>query len=463
MPKKYHIETKPAPDVAPRPNRFCVNVRKHRLIIHYFTELITYRTRFKVILNRPCIYDVYGRLVGGMAPRQWLCVGCLRCTTENPDLIEILCNPDFARQGDSYFRADFVDTINYEAQTGAVPVKGAGYRGKFGGEGWDGMWTDMSEIVRPTRDGIHGREYISTMVDIGEKPTFVTFDGQGQPVGCVPKIISLPLPILLDAPPASVTSERLVSIFAEAARQCETLSILPVAEIRKHRLDGNHIVPLVSPQDLKLLDSLSCEPRMIEITDWDEELYDRIKSLFPSSLVCLRLAYGDHFREKLLEFRNKGIRVFHLTADYHGKGENGEFVLDLIRQAHQTFIDAACRNEVTLLGSGGIIMAEHMAKAIICGLDAVALDTAPLVALQIRFTGECTDPENSHLVFNNKITSNWGVQRLKNLLASWHNQMLEIAGAMGIREVRRMRGEMGRAMFQKELEQDAFGGIKGYG
>jgi glutamate synthase domain-containing protein 2 len=108
-------------------------------------------------------------------------------------------------------------------------------------------------------------------------------------------------------------------------------------------------------------------------------------------------------------------------------------------------------------------MAEHMAKAIICGLDAVALDTAPLVALQIRFTGECTDPENSHLVFNNKITSNWGVQRLKNLLASWHNQMLEIAGAMGIREVRRMRGEMGRAMFQKELEQDAFGGIKGYG
>ena len=26
------------------------------------------------------------------------------------------------------------------------------------------MWTDMSEIVRPTRDGIHGREYISTSV-----------------------------------------------------------------------------------------------------------------------------------------------------------------------------------------------------------------------------------------------------------------------------------------------------------
>ena len=39
------------------------------------------------------------------------------------------------------------------------------------------MWTDMSEIVRPTRDGIHGREYISSSVDIGQKPPYLTFDG----------------------------------------------------------------------------------------------------------------------------------------------------------------------------------------------------------------------------------------------------------------------------------------------
>jgi len=40
---------------------------------------------------------------------------------------------------------------------------GRGYRGTFAGEGFDSIWTDMSEIVRPTRDGIHGREYINTM------------------------------------------------------------------------------------------------------------------------------------------------------------------------------------------------------------------------------------------------------------------------------------------------------------
>jgi hypothetical protein len=47
-------------------------------------------------------------------------------------------------------------------------------------------------------------------------------------------------------------------------------------------------------------------------------------------------------------------------------------------------------------------------------------------------------------------------------MASWRDQLLEILGAMGLREVRRLRGEMGRAMFMKTLEADAFAGIEGY-
>ena len=60
------------------------------------------------------------------------------------------------------------------------------------------------------------------------------------------------------------------------------------------------------------------------------------------------------------------------------------------------------------------------------------------------------------------MTVEWGAQRIKNLSAAWRDQLLEILGAMGLREVRRMRGEMGRALFQKELEREAFSGIEGY-
>ena len=96
---------------------------------------------------------------------------------------------------------------------------------------------------------------------------------------------------------------------------------------------------------------------------------------------------------------------------------------------------------LTLIGSGGIILAEHMPKAIICGLDAVALDAALMVALQAHFNGEYLDRETAALSFPPRLNTAWGVQRVKNLAAAWRDQLLEILGAMGLREVRRLRGE----------------------
>jgi glutamate synthase domain-containing protein 2 len=143
-------------------------------------------------------------------------------------------------------------------------------------------------------------------------------------------------------------------------------------------------------------------------------------------------------------------------------GRDGQFILDSIREAHKCFVDVGCRDEVTLLGSGGIVAAEHVPKAIICGLDAIGLDTPLLAALQAEFLGECVEREKSQFRLPRRLTVSWGVQRLKNLLASWRDQLLEVLGAMGLREVRRLRGEMGRALFQKELEREALFGIEGY-
>ena len=82
-------------------------------------------------------------------------------------------NSEYRKLGNAYWTPQIFGTTWLEAETGKVPVSGAGYRGKFSGHGFDSMWTDMSEIVRPTRDGIHGREYISTSVDIGRKPSIL--------------------------------------------------------------------------------------------------------------------------------------------------------------------------------------------------------------------------------------------------------------------------------------------------
>ena len=54
-----------------------------------------------------------------------------------------------------------------------------------------------------------------------------------------------------------------------------------------------------------------------------------------------------------------------------------------------------------------------------------------------------------------------GLTTLANLMAAWHNQLLEVMGAMGICEVRRLRGEVGRSMWFEDLERENFGPIFG--
>jgi len=457
---RYHIETQPARDIEKWPTRFSVKVDKIPFAKFLIDEILHYGPmNLQVILSRPCIYGVFSGPVGGFAPRPQHCVGCLRCTTEFPEFITVTPNPERRKLGDSYFTPNYIDTISYEVEEGNIPVKGAGYRGKFGGEGWDGMWTDMSEIVRPTRDGIHGREFISTSVDIGYKPNFLTFDDAGQPVGSTPNMVSIPLPMLFDIASPAMANDELCKSAALAAKEISSLVVIPVDHVIEHGLRGDHIVPLVSAGDEDKLASFP-PPRLLELNGWDEALYDFLRQKFPVTLISLRLSFSSS--EELLKFAKKGIHVFHFIADFHGRNPEGKFVLDLIRETHAVFVKAGIREEVTLLGGGGMIAAEHMPKAILCGLDAVALDTPLVVTLQGKFDGECADREKSRFIFPKNLNSTWGKQRLMNLAASWRDQLLEISGAMGIRETRRMRGEMGRAMFMSTLEADAFEGVVGY-
>lgn len=456
--RRYHIETKKTLHIKHYPHSFNVRVNRFKLAKFLFKELIQYRGNLNVVLSRPCVYGVFSGPLGGFAPREHLCVGCLRCTTQYPDMVTILRNPQRQELGDSYFLPYHVDAVSYEAQSGRIPIRGMGYRGKFGGAGWDGIWTDMSEIVRPTRDGIHGREFISTEIDMGAKKPYIELDKDQQPIGPFFPTLSLPIPFLFDAPPVEMIDETFASILSEVASQIHSLTILPIETIIKYGLKGAHIVPFVSSANNDLLSELKGEFRMIELENWNEETFKKIGLQFPHAIFVLRT----DFESDLLAYFKAGVRNFHLTANYHGQGKKGRFISDLIRDAHKVFVHADIREEVTLLGGGGIIAAEHLSKAIICGLDGVVLDTPLFVALQAQFAGPCVERSNSHFILPNKMTIEWGKQRLKNLTAAWRDQLLEILGAMGLREVRRLRGELGRAMFQKDLENEAFSDIEGY-
>ena len=196
--RRYHIDTEPMPELIPVPPRFRVRVKRAKLLTLIARELVETRGNFRVSLSRPCVYGVFSRPVGGLWPREENCVGCLRCTVEYPSMVRVEPNPLRARTCPPGLTPEQTETLLYEARTGRVPVRGAGYRGRFGGPGWDGVWLDMSEIVRPTRDGIHGRETISTAVEIGGKSKTLSFDERGVPVGGTPPLTWAEVPFILD-------------------------------------------------------------------------------------------------------------------------------------------------------------------------------------------------------------------------------------------------------------------------
>ncbi|MFQ5922985.1 MAG: glutamate synthase-related protein [Anaerolineales bacterium] len=448
---RYGVPIRPAPNSAPHPSRFKVKINRLGLAKLLIREMVQYRGNLDTVLSRPCVYGVFASPVGAFMAREEHCVGCLRCTVQHPNIVDILPNPERLDLGDSYIDPDMVETLLYEAATGRVPVRGAGYGGAFGGTGWDAIWTDMSEIVRPTRDGIHGREFISTSVQLGWKPLMHEFDARGNLVASPQSLIEIQHPVLFDRLP--MDEPQAYAATTAAAVTLETLAIVPVEQLDEQM---SRVVPLVDAQDIERLPAGNQSFRMIELNGWDPVAYAQLSSAFPRAVVALRLEVDADLSEPL----EAGVAVFHLTADYHGRTATG-FTLDAIRAAHESLIVQGIREQITLIGSGGITAAEHVPKAILAGLDAVAIETAALIALQAQFHGEVREMGAAQIELPLTDPA-WAAQRLVNLLGSWRDQLLEVLGAMGLREVRRLRGEIGRAMFQAEMEREAFAGIEAY-
>ena len=101
--------------------------------------------------------------------------------------------------------------------------------------------------------GSMGEEYISTEVDIGEKPPYIVFDEQRKPTGLVPETVKAPIPLLFDRLPPVAFNREVCEILSEAAAAVQTFAFMPFFEsIVKHGLKNIHLVPILKPQDFEL-------------------------------------------------------------------------------------------------------------------------------------------------------------------------------------------------------------------
>ncbi len=451
MYKRYHIETSPVELSTTKIGKFeirrsdaCLNCG--RCMIH-------------------CIYDVHKRdsddprLMSD--PVNHLCKNCFACIQNCPyHALDMVVNKEFEKLGNTYWTPQVIHTIWNEAEEGKIPVFGAGYRGRFRGSGFDDIWTDMSEIVRPTRDGIHGREYIATSVDLGRKLPWISDFRRLD----LPNSYEIQIPMLLDTSPLGLDSKSIILSTIRAAHKLGSFAFLDIKNY------GNELKPYLKSIALRCsLDKIAdldqvpwreinfielVLPRKFSISELEHAL-KKLKRENQAALISLGLTDPSLSEGILNQFKEERAGVLNFHADNDGQSYEGNiFICDSIRKAQLDLVKERMRGEVTILAKGGIAAAEHVPKIIICGADAAVLDLSLLVAAGCRVCKDCIlddcpaeiaklDPETSE-------------QRIINMICAWRDQLLEILSAMGIRDVRRLRGEKGRAMFYEEIERESF-------
>lgn len=445
--ERYHLNVKPAP---PKQQPAEFSVERSDDCIHCGRCV------------KACIYEAHKRdedprLIAD--PVEELCRGCFRCVQECPvGALTVYHNPAYLTLGDKNWTPNKITNIWFEAETGSIPVSGAGYRGAFAGSGFDSIWTDMSEIVRPTRDGIHGREYVSTSIDLGRRPSQLNFDAKGKLVTSPQRIVEIPLPLLFDTYQLKHKTGRFLKIASKAAQTINTFTFIGTkdcsVELKPY---AKHIIPVVEDEyDLK--NALDNRNHIVEVEYMSDtrSLLKELRRKAADSLISARISLLHPFESLVSDALQDEADIIHLCA-----GEAGVVMIDgvmahlkdALLRLHKSLVGMSVRDEVTLIVSGGIDVAEHMPKAIICGADATAIDTSTLVALGCCISDHSPSFQDCP-AFKDDLDEGWGVQRLVNLTWSWRDQLLEILGAMGIREARRLRGETGRAMFYDDVERE---------
>ncbi len=372
-------------------------------------------------VKRGCVYGFYRdeadtlRDDVGYLDYIYQCKGCLSCVQNcTKNILTRVMNPEFKRLGDSYYTPEIILSTWFQAETGRIPVSGSGYGGPFSGPGFDSMWTDMSEIVRPTRDGIHGREYISTSVDIGRKLPHLTFHEE-RLTAASPPLLELPIPILFDVVSQHWRRGPVLAAIVEAASELGTMAVVGSGDREPFWGEAahGHVLPLLDEERLPSPSGSGAGGKGGASTphpgplpkgegDWKAPLVmvpdsenvmqvqSSLKAQNPSQIVAIRLTATPAAAQRVWNWPGKAPKwsiwcsirmggrqlpmypahsVCRWTAA-HGVCRiafSPRDMRDVLRDVHTSLVKGGLRDEITLIASGGIAQAEHLAKAIICG------------------------------------------------------------------------------------------------
>ena len=405
-----------------------------------------------------CIYDCHFRSEEDPRiladPKDNGCRNCFACIKRCPrNALSMQKSDEFLGTGDSTYTPERIQSILEQAETGKIPVSGAGYGGYFAGAYYDNIWTDMSEIVRPTRDGIHGREHISTTVTLGRMLSDLRemkFDAGGNLKSLIPLNREIPIPVFFGLMPFFPGKTALASLALAASKLTSYLTVPAVHASEELREYYSHLLIRLKPYEIDRYRKIIEWATIVEF-DLDGDPLANIaqaREINSNVLTIFHVPVARKVEHKIQELASQGAETIHLSADIQGRGADGITLLESLHATHKLLVETGLRDRITIVASGGIAAAEHIPKTILMGADAIVLDVPLLIAMDVvKWRPDEEGVPRPYPKGIEELDPRWGASRIINLMLSWRDQLLEVLGAMGLRDVRRLRGETGRAMF----------------
>ena len=219
---------------------------------------------------------------------------------------------------ETYWTADIIFKQWYQAKPGVYPSRRRIF-GPFSGR-VSIRYRRTCRRCRPTRDGIHGREYINTQVSLGRKLSRLPFTETGEPILEAPKNIDIPIPIIFGELPFGSLSREGLTALVKAAAALGTVIEIPVNILdQEFRRYAANIIPLLSADSWQSARTWIESAPMVEIRDSAESVsvLREIKKQYPETLVMIKTRLDEKSKWAGV-LADEGADIIHLVADRNG-------------------------------------------------------------------------------------------------------------------------------------------------
>lgn len=453
------------------------------------------------VCERQCANEVhrYDGDLGVMIADESKCVNCHRCVSMCPvHALKIVKTEHNFRENANWTKENITE-IYKQAESGGVLLSSMGNPKPYPVY-WDKILINASQVTNPSIDPL--REPMETKTYLGQKPSRIERDENGNIKNNLSPQLSLSVPIMFSAMSYGSISYNAHASLARAAEQLGIYyntgegglhedfykygknTIVQVAsgrfgvhekflmagaaiEIKMGQgakpgigghLPGTKIVGDVSRTRMipEGSDAISPAPHhdIYSIEDLRQLVYSLKEATDYKKPVIVKIAAVHNVAAIASGIARSGADIIAIDGYRGGTGaaptrirDNVGIPIELaLASVDQRLRDEGIRGNVSIVCGGSIRNSADIVKAIALGADAVYIATGALLALGCHLCRSCHSgkcnwgiaTQRPELV--KRLNPDVGAERLVNLVHAWEHEIKEMMGGMGINSIEALRG-----------------------